>query len=311
MLDDRLMGEPREAVPCSVCGEQPPARPAFESVGFTIVRCPRCKVLRVSPRLTTSGLKAYYGPDYWQSGDSVERGYFDYRGDEANIRRTFQRRWQWLARDLPSAGRLLDLGCACGFLLDTARSAGWDVSGVEWSEHIRIHAPAAVRSCIAANLADLRLADASLDCVTAWDYLEHSQDPRQELEAWARLLKPGGWMSLIVPDAGSWLARLLGSRWEEFKKPREHLYFFTGSQLKRLLAALGLRVMRRRYEGKYASLKFAFSRFKPGDGLLHGASRLAWKLTQTMGWENSVAYINPHDKLHLLARKEAPSPSQA
>ncbi len=293
----------REAVPCSVCGEQPPVRPAFESKGFRIVRCPRCGVLRVSPRLTANALKAYYGPAYWKSGDSVARGYFDYLGDEANIRRTFQRRWQWLGKRLPRAGRLLDLGCASGFLLDEARRAGWDAVGVEWSEHARANAPAAVRSRIAASLAELKLADASVDCVTAWDYLEHSQDPAAELETWARLLAPGGWLSVIIPDAGSWLARLLGPRWEEFKKPEEHLYFFTGRQLERLLARLGLRVLGRRYEGKYASLKFAFSRFKPGDGPLHGASRLAGKLARALGLEDRVAYVNPFDKLHVVAQK--------
>jgi SAM-dependent methyltransferase len=301
--------EPLEAVSCDVCGEQPPARPTFESRGFRIVRCPRCGVLRVSPRLTADALKAYYGPAYWKSGDSVARGYFDYLGDEANIRRTFQRRWRWLAKSLPAAGHLLDLGCASGFLLDEARAAGWEVAGVEWSEHARAAAPDAVRSKIAADLADLCLADASVDCVTAWDYLEHAPAPRAELETWARLLKPGGWLSVIIPDAGSWLARLLGPRWEEFKKPQEHLYFFTARQLQRLLAQLGLQVTRQRYEGKYASLKFAFSRFKPGDGLLPGAMGLAGKMVQALGLEDRVAYINPFDKLHLLARK-APRPGR-
>jgi SAM-dependent methyltransferase len=299
-----LSDETREAVPCDVCRGQEPARLAFMSRGFAIVCCPQCQVLRVSPRLTVASLQAYYGPAYWKSDDSVARGYFDYLGDEANIRRTFQRRWQWLARDLPRTGRLLDMGCASGFLLDEAQTAGWEVAGVEWSEHARASAPVAVRTKIAGTLADLRLADASLDCVTAWDYLEHSRHPRAELESWVKLLRPGGWLSVIIPDAGSWLARLLGPAWEEFKKPQEHLYFFTGSQLTRLLGTLGLRTRRSRYEGKYASLKFAFSRFKPGDGLLHWGTRLAGKMVQALGLEQRVVYVNPWDKLHLLARKE-------
>ncbi|MEW6516667.1 MAG: class I SAM-dependent methyltransferase [candidate division FCPU426 bacterium] len=305
MIAKPVADEPLEAAACGACGSAEPGEPAFTTEGFAIVRCPACRVLRVSPRLTVGALQAYYGPAYWKSADSVQRGYFDYAGDEANIRRTFRRRWRWLGRVLPAKGNLLDMGCASGFLLDTARTAGWkDVWGVEWSEHARQSAPPEVRGRIAARLEDLRLPPGSLDCVTAWDYLEHSLNPRAELEQWARLLNPGGWLSLIIPDAGSWLARFLGPAWEEFKKPREHLHYFTGRQLRRLLADLGLQVKAGRYEGKYASLQFAFSRFKPGDGVLYGASRLAAALARWLGQEASVVYVNPYDKLHLLARKE-------
>jgi SAM-dependent methyltransferase len=298
--------EAREAADCAVCGAPTPAQPWAVVQGFNLVRCPGCGVRRVSPRLTPAGLQAYYDADYWRSTDSVTRGYFDYPGDEANIRRTFRRRLAWLERRLgPGRGRSLDVGCAYGFLVDEARTRGWDAHGLEWSAHAVEHAPAAVRGRIErGSLATISAAPGTCDLVTLWDYLEHSPDPRADLSAVARLLKPGGWVSLIIPDAGSLLARVQGPRWEEYKKPQEHLYFFTFRQLARLLRELGFEVRDRQWAGKYASLAFACSRFKPGDGWIHPLACAAGAVLRGLGQAEAVWYINPRDKRHVLARKK-------
>jgi SAM-dependent methyltransferase len=217
----------REIVACCVCGAEPPDVPEFVIQTFPIVRCPRCGVRRVSPRLTPGALRQYYDAGYWKSPDSVMRGYFDYAGDEANIRLTFKRRLQRIQRHTKSAGRWLDVGCAYGFLLLEAQNAGWEVGGVEWSEHAATHAPEAVRARIkVGSLLQADWPENHWDVVSLWDYLEHSQNPKADLEKAAKLLKPGGWLSVIIPDPGSWLARWMGARWEEYKKPQEHLYFW-------------------------------------------------------------------------------------
>jgi SAM-dependent methyltransferase len=304
MLESQPLTDVREAVVCSLCGAPPPAAPEFMVQGFTFVRCPVCGVRRVSPRMMLPALNRYYDQGYWASADSVTRGYFDYPGDRENIRRTFRRRLRLLER-WTRPGRLLDVGCAFGFLLQEALARGWEAWGVEWSAHAAGHAEAGVRDRI--RLGSLQQADfsaASLDAITFWDYLEHSTDPGKDLDSAARLLKPGGWFSVIIPDAGSWLARLMGPRWEEYKKPQEHLYFFTGRQLQAELQRRGFRVRHREWAGKYASLDFAFSRFKPGDGLTYGLGRAGLALAGALGLKHSVFYINPMDKLHILCQKE-------
>ncbi len=302
--EKQCLTDPREPADCSVCGAAPPPHVVFWSQDFPVVRCPGCGVLRVSPRLTPEALRAYYGPAYWASQDSVVRGYFDYAGDAENIRRTFKRRWQRIIRGVSQPGKMLDVGCASGFLLGVAQAGGWNVTGLEWSEHAKAQAPALIGKRIRlGTLPDAGLQPASLDVITFWDFLEHSGDPRKDLEQAARLLKPGGRLSVIIPDAGSLLARFMGPRWEEFKKPQEHLYFFTGAQLQRLVISLGFEIIATKREGKYASLGFAFSRFKPGDGLWYLLARAAGRLIRILGWERKVVYINPGDKLHFICRR--------
>jgi SAM-dependent methyltransferase len=295
----------RIPVACSVCGEAAPAKPWAVIRGFNLVRCPRCGVKRVSPRLDADALAAYYDAEYWRSRDSVTRGYFDYAGDEVNIRRTFRRRLAWLARHgVRPSGKSLDVGCAYGFLVAEAGQAGWDAYGLEWSEHAVAGARPEVRGRIEQGvLTGTRRPGGAYALITLWDYLEHSADPRADLETAARLLAPGGWLSLIVPDAGSWLARLMGPGWEEYQKPEEHLYFFTARQLLALLRALGFAPVARQWAGKYASLDFAFSRFRREDGLLFYPAWLARTLLRGLGLQKTVAYVNPMDKRHLLVRK--------
>lgn len=296
-----------ESVACSLCGSPTPARPEFVIRDFPVVRCPVCGVRRVSPRLTREALRTYYDANYWKSVDSVARGYDNYAGDEANIRRTFRRRLgllaQWSVRT-SSPRSLLDVGCAYGFLLQEALDAGWDAYGLEWSEFAAGNAAPAVRNRIRmASLMESPWPEASMDAVTFWDYLEHSPDPKADLAAAARMLKPGGLLSIIIPDAGSMLARIMGSKWEEYKKPEEHLYFFTAGQLASQARPLGLDLVHREWAGKYARLDFALARFKPGDGLFYAIFQAGLKAVRRLNWEKKIAYINPRDKRHLIFRK--------
>jgi SAM-dependent methyltransferase len=40
----------------------------------------------------------------------------------------------------------------------------------------------------------------SFDCVHSFHYLEHMFDPRKSLGDWWKLVKPGGFLSTVVPD---------------------------------------------------------------------------------------------------------------
>ncbi|NTV52028.1 MAG: class I SAM-dependent methyltransferase [Candidatus Firestonebacteria bacterium] len=293
-----------EDVPCCVCGAPPPGKAEFVVQTQRVVRCPICGLQRVSPRPAPAVLRQVYGADYWKSPDSVLAGYTDYPGDEANIRRTFRRRIKRVAPG-HGGGLWLDVGCAYGFLLLEAEQAGYEVQGLEWSEAAAAAAPEAIRGRIrVGSFQQADFPENAWDVISFWDYLEHSPDPKADLLKAYRLLKPGGRLSIVIPDAGSRLARWMGPRWEEFKKPQEHLYFFTGKQLASLCASLGLTPQGREWAGKYARLDFALSRFKRGDGILFPVARAGRFMLKMMGLEACVIYVNPRDKLHLLCQKE-------
>src|SRR3954464_1518399 len=63
-----------------------------------------------------------------------------YLDEEEGRRATARRLLDEIAEHAPR-GRLLDVGCGHGLLLDEARRRGYEVEGLELSEHAAAHAP--------------------------------------------------------------------------------------------------------------------------------------------------------------------------
>jgi len=110
---------------------------------------------------------------------------------------------------VPLAGRrLLDIGCGRGTLLLAATRRGAEAVGIEpdpgslvLSRHRLARDRKSAAVVVAAVGESLPLADASCDVVTCCSVLEHVQEPQAVLAEVARVLKPGGWLHLGVPNA--------------------------------------------------------------------------------------------------------------
>jgi len=225
-------------VTCAVCGAGP-ARPKLRKDGVQILACPACGLAWWEPPAGFRPEALYDGAYFGDPGE--RRGYDDYASLEGALRRSFARR---LARlPAPAAGaRLLDVGAAFGFAVAEARGAGWRAIGLERSREAAGRAARALPGGITvATALRLPFGDRRFDAVTLWDVLEHLPDPHAALSEVARVLRPGGHLALTTGDAGSLLARLSGARWHLYNLP-EHLFFYTRSSLRQLVAAHGLRV---------------------------------------------------------------------
>ncbi len=296
---------PREfldEVGCEACGHSK-AEKLFRIRGFQILRCESCGVRHVSPRLNAKGLEALYsGEEYYHSDNSLVCGYGDYVGDKKNIMATFQRRFDWMKSQAPDFGdgRLLDIGCATGFSVELALQRGWDAYGIEYSEY-------------AANVARQKLGDRVRHCsfenhphesgsfknVLMWDVPEHLLYPREALRIIGDLIAPGGYLSIITPDAGSFLARIMGRFWMEYAKPAEHIFFFTRPQLEKMLNDNGFDVVAETTAGKHIDLNALVDRlvaYLPWIGRIKPSASSFKVLSRPF-------YLDPGDKMMLLARK--------
>jgi SAM-dependent methyltransferase len=136
-----------------------------------------------------------------------------YLAEERGRRITARRLLDLLAGQVPG-GRMLEVGCGHGLLLDEARRRGYEVEGIELSEEAARHA----RDALGLPVREISLEHRGLDrerydVIVMIDVLEHLDDPTGAIRRCHELLAPGGALLVATPDPSAPIARLAGRRW--------------------------------------------------------------------------------------------------
>jgi SAM-dependent methyltransferase len=244
-----------------------PTTDRFGTALSDIVRCSRCGHMQLERFPADAVLAEAYG-------DAASE---DYVEEEVGQRATARAVLDRLERRV-GCGALLDLGSWVGFLLAEARDRGWDVVGVEPSEFASNYARD--RLGLDVRTADLLTADLDgrrFDAVVLGDVIEHLPRPGEALDRIAALLAPGGAICLMVPDAGSRLARTMGARW--WSVIPTHVQYFTRASLRTLLGRHGYEVVDVTTQPKAFTVRYYLSRIRgysplAGRALVSGAERL-------------------------------------
>lgn len=262
-------------IPCTVCGAtdaapflQPPASPG------PVVRCRVCTMIFVSPRRTTASL--IFDGDQFGHDNALRTstdpndlvGHWE-ATHLANalphrdvLRRNHRDALARIGRFAVPPGRMLDFGCGFGLFLDSARTAGWDVAGIDPLPGHGTYARGALHlDVISDTLRPNTFASMSFDVITAFQVFEHLPDPRAELNALRRLLKPGGIIVIEVPNIATSLLRLLGPRHRHFV--HDHLWFFSPVTLRRFLTENGFTVLDTVKPTRWLSARYLAARWLP------------------------------------------------
>ena len=136
-----------------------------------------------------------------------------YLDEERGRRRTAVRILDLIAPHAAS-GRLLDVGCGPGLLLDEARRRGFDVEGLELSDSAAAYARGELGLTVHQTpLEEYNPGGRRFDVLVLADVLEHLSDPVAALLRCRELLRRGGVLCVVTPDPASPTARLAGARW--------------------------------------------------------------------------------------------------
>jgi SAM-dependent methyltransferase len=249
-MSNRSIRDSRAAVlkDCAACNRPTQQSALYQVNGSDIWRCQSCGLGRAD----ASGFdpEAYYNDGYFSG--HLPDGYADYLASEPILRREFARSVAFIRR-YRSHGRLLDIGCAYGFLLQEARGY-FDVCGIEVAadaaEHCR-RAEFDVRTGVADEDTIRRLG--TFDVITIFDVIEHLPDPGATLALCRQHLNPGGIVVITTGDFGSTVAKLCGAKWR-LMTPPQHLWFFTLESMRRLSTGLDLRFVYHDHPAKLVPL---------------------------------------------------------
>ncbi|MBV8812366.1 MAG: class I SAM-dependent methyltransferase, partial [Acidobacteriaceae bacterium] len=149
--------------------------------------------------------------------------------------------------------RVLDVGCASGYLAKLLVAHGCEVVGIEMNPAA---AELAKEHCARVVVADLdatsmveAVSGAKFDVIVFGDILEHVQEPRRLLEESHGLLNADGFVVASIPNVAHAAVRLslLHGRFDYQELgilDETHLHFFTRKSIDELFLTAGFRIDR-------------------------------------------------------------------
>lgn len=212
-------GTRREAETCLLCGGTAFREMLVPANGCLMRRCRDCG-LWVNAGEALADSADHYGPEYH------DYHYGRRRHQKLRSARLIVRQLEGLC----PGGRLLDVGCSFGHVLQAATEAGWDAHGVDVNEEVIARCRAAGLQARVADMGHLPFADATFDLLHLRHVLEHDRAVAANLLEMRRVLKPGGLLVVEVPDCACLKVRLRGAAYAKFWKP-DHLVGFTPATL--------------------------------------------------------------------------------
>ena len=288
---------------CLACGGSALRRLAlryeYAGSGFPLMECETCGMRFLGVQPVGDALASLYAEPYFESdfrcgrsaATSFERGAFAAEND--GLLDAFA--------SLRAPGRLLEVGCAAGWLLERAAARGWNVKGVEPSAAAAGFARSLGLDVFQGELEAARLPDSSFDLVYMGDVLEHVPDCRATLDEVRRVLAPGGFLYLRGPITTHSLARslalaLYGMAGREIVlgEPPYHLWEFTPRPLERLARTAG-----------FVAVELRQSKIPPGGARAGkgGIQRAAMAAIDALNLPLTAACNARGDRVVMIARR--------
>ena len=235
---------------CRACGSSNTGL-LFEIEDRRVRRCSECTHVYLDVAHDAESIRSMYSA-YGNGGQSHYFAGID-REVETNLDGYLQC-CKANVRNHDSQLRLLDVGCGNGALLRQAQSLGFVASGIEISTALASLVKDQLRCEVYEQLlSELDLPESSFDVVTMYDLIEHTENPRQDLDQVFRVLKSGGVFFVLTPNDQALLRRisrvLFAASLQSFSSPMrrlyypDHLSYFTAESLSQLLASTGFELI--------------------------------------------------------------------
>lgn len=267
---------------CPVC-DDPKLLPVVEFPELVYVRCAQCGLIYKSEQVERLGIP-------------YEDEYFKFN------RAGFLKRWAHRVRKCmrqlrdclvvtPDAKVVVDVGCSAGYVLEAGKRLGLTPIGVDLSNFaVTLCRERGYRAELG-SLDQIPLESNSVDILTLKHTLEHVNDPLAGLREIFRVLRPGGSVLIVVPDADKWKIALMPRLGRDLRpelRGWQHHVYFSSANLRRALERCGFEVM---HEHKAV--------FRPtANPLLEWPRFAVYWLTSTLG-----RALRLRRELHVVSRK--------
>lgn len=219
---------------CGVCGNEDPSKftAVFSFDDFSVAKCLSCSFYFIPPFYRQQvNYHQYKGADVTQE---VRKG-----NNWIKIQR-HKLRFKFIKKFIKS-GKLFDLGAGWGHFMLAGKELGYDVKGIEIAEQPYRYCVDDLKLPVKHEDFYLMDEDEKFDIVTMWDVLEHIDRPDAFLQKTGRIIRPGGFLFLQVPQIDSFVARRQKSDWKMMGL--DHVNYFSKRTMRRIMENNGFEVL--------------------------------------------------------------------
>jgi SAM-dependent methyltransferase len=217
---------------CDLCGGDAHDT-IFIKEGFRHVRCRRCGLVFVNPRLS----------DHLNVQQNSGTGSM---GDETVTDSQRRKLLKELDRIEPfrKLNRMLEIGAGRGWFLQEAAIKGWETWALEINRDALAHLEDRnICRVVTKPAEEFDGNDESMDVVRMWDVIEHLRSPRRAVANVHRSLRWGGLFYLATTNFASLSRWINGPEWV-YLNGSDHIFLFEPSSIERLLVESGFSQIR-------------------------------------------------------------------
>ena len=227
---------------------------SFIKNGYIIFDCRKCGQRFSEIKDSLNHVAEVYSDHYFFEGKA---GYPDYL-IQKDLLYNYGKRYAKIISRFSSPGRLLDVGCAAGFIMKGFEDSLWKVEGLEPNNTMASYGRENLNLKISTGSLETFSTSEKFDMVTMIQVIGHFYDLDKALARVKSLLNTDGLVLVESWNMKSTVAKLMGKQWHEYSPPSV-VHWFSDESLSALFSFYGFDLIAKGYPPKRINLKHAIS----------------------------------------------------
>jgi len=232
--------EKKQSIPCILCGGTH-FREYLKCEGFSYKKCNGCGLILMNPQPLASEVRkrytSLYGDDYRDYELENEDNYLELQKLALRDAGFYTIEKQLMINGKPA---ILDVGCATGALLAWLRERGWETTGLEISPAADYAKQTRKLDVSRKSLEEADFPAASFNVILASHLVEHLNNPDEFIANAGKILRPGGFLLVSTPNAGSFQAKIFKNNWRS--AIFDHLFLYSKKTIRKHLQKHGFKI---------------------------------------------------------------------
>ena len=256
----------------------------FQGKNWKALKCKKCGLVKIDREVENVSYDFYHRDE-------------DYKKLEQHFKNIFQKRVNIIKKYIERAGKVLEIGCSNGVMLDIFKSEGFETWGVEPSENAEFAIDKGHK--VFQTVFEKVNFRTKFDLIVMNHTLGHLENPLLVLKKAHSLLEKGGLLLIDVPNFDSLASRILGKYWQ-YLLPLEHNFQFTKQSLTKMFVKAGFEVVH--FESRSGMFEFA----NPLEELHESLTGLKKRFVTTVfGFPYDLVgtLLNRGDSMSMVGRK--------